>query len=161
MNNLYVKLLVGNTKFKCLRSNWELYMECRSAESCPDGFVPLILAGMRPPRRDGYVVGYDCELTGEGLVRTYVELTEDESKHKEWNPPRKWTRLSMKRALAAAGKWDIARSAMETLGIWDEFLMCDFIAEDDPSFVSAYDAVCAKYGKDEIDAFLDTVPAEA
>lgn len=158
MRELYVKMIETRTEFCCLRDNWGLFMTMCGKDA--EGAIPLVLVNERPVLKDGEVMAYRCELKDGRMLRTYLPVTREESLKPMYNPPRKWTRLSVKRTLEASGLWDEAKEAIVGLGLWDEFLMCDFISESDSSFKSAYALACEKFGKDRVDAIIDIIPVE-
>ena len=87
-------------------------------------------------------------------------------------PPRKWSRLSLKTALAEAGMLDAARVLLATVEIatgytaWEALTDCDYIEEGFPTaerWSALLDGAAQALGKTraEIDAFLDAIPTEA
>lgn len=86
-------------------------------------------------------------------------------------PPRKWSRLSLKTALAEAGMLDAARALLATVEIatgytaWEALTDCDYIEEGYPTaerWGAILDGAAQALGKSraEIDAFLDSLPTE-
>ena len=55
----------------------------------------------------------------------------------------KYSTLSIKRELAALGKWDAAKALMESSGVWDDYILANYLAENDPVFVAAKTAFVA------------------
>ena len=92
------------------------------------------LADTRYEARDGAIYG----------VYTYAPI-----------PPaiRAWTPLSIKRA--CGDKWLMFKSALDTNAL-DEFMMAQELREDDATFAAVYQAACAQFGKDVVDAILDS-----
>ena len=86
-------------------------------------------------------------------------------------PPRRWTRLSIKTALAKAGMLDAARQFLSASEIatgytaWEALTDCDYIEEGYPDaekWDALLDGAAQALGKTraEIDAFLDAIPTE-
>ena len=86
-------------------------------------------------------------------------------------PPRRWTRLSIKTALATAGMLDAARQFLSASEIatgytaWEALTDCDYIEEGYPdaeAWSALLDGAAQALGKTraEIDAFLANIPTE-
>lgn len=86
-------------------------------------------------------------------------------------PPRRWTRLSIKTALAQAGMLDAARAFLSASEIatgytaWEALTDCDYIEEGfggAEKWNALLDGAAQALGKtrEEIDAFLDAIPTE-
>ena len=86
-------------------------------------------------------------------------------------PPRRWTRLSIKTALATAGMLDAARQFLSATEIatgytaWEALTDCDYIEEGfggAEAWSALLDGAASALGKtrEEIDAFLDGIPTE-
>jgi hypothetical protein len=86
-------------------------------------------------------------------------------------PPRRWTRLSIKTALAQAGMLDAARQFLSASEIatgytaWEALTDCDYIEEGYPDakkWSALLDGAAQALGKtrEEIDAFLTNIPTE-
>jgi len=86
-------------------------------------------------------------------------------------PPRRWTRLSIKTALATAGMLDAARQFLSSTEIatgytaWEALTDCDYIEEGfggAEAWNALLDGAANALGKtrEEIDAFLDAIPTE-
>lgn len=86
-------------------------------------------------------------------------------------PPRRWTRLSIKTALATAGMLDAARAFLSSTEIatgytaWEALTDCDYIEEGfggAEAWSALLDGAASALGKtrEEIDAFLDAIPTE-
>ena len=86
-------------------------------------------------------------------------------------PPRRWTRLSIKTALAKAGMLDAARQFLSSTEIatgytaWEALTDCDYIEEGfggAERWNALLDGAAQALGKtrEEIDAFLDAIPTE-
>ena len=85
--------------------------------------------------------------------------------------PRRWTRLSIKTALAQAQMLDAARQFLSATEIatgytaWEALTDCDYIEEGYPDaekWNALLDGAAVALGKtrEEIDAFLDAIPTE-
>lgn len=81
--------------------------------------------------RDG--VRYDEAIDPADKGRTYAETNEPASK----GDIVKYSTLSIKRELAKLGKWDAAKQLMETSGVWDDYILANYLADNDPVFVAA------------------------
>lgn len=86
-------------------------------------------------------------------------------------PPRRWTRLSIKTALAKSEMLDAARQFLSSTEIatgytaWEALTDCDYIEEGfggDEAWNALLDGAAQALGKtrEEIDAFLDAIPTE-
>lgn len=75
--------------------------------------------------------------------------------------PRKWTPLTLKRGAEAKGWWNTFKQILEAANGYDDFLMCQFVAEDDAMFAPIYGALCDALGKGDVDAYLNELPTEA
>lgn len=86
-------------------------------------------------------------------------------------PPRRWTRLSIKTALATAGMLDAARAFLSSTEIatgytaWEALTDCDYIEEGfggAEAWNALLDGAAVALGKtrEEIDAFLANIPTE-
>lgn len=86
-------------------------------------------------------------------------------------PPRRWSRLTIKTALATAEMLDAARQFLASVEIatgysaWEALADCDYIEEgypDDERWGAILDGAAAALGKTraEIDAFIDALPTE-
>ena len=86
-------------------------------------------------------------------------------------PPRRWTRLSIKTALAKAGMLDAAKAFLSSTEIatgytaWEALTDCDYIEEGYPTadaWNALLDGAAQALGKtrEEIDAFLANIPTE-
>lgn len=103
-----------------------------------------------------YAVAADWKELDGKVVRQYVI--------RDIDPPkphvRKWTPLSIKRALMMAEKWDEVKGIVEAAGLYDDFIMAQVIAEDDDAFKTGYAHAVEIYGKEAVDAILAQIPEE-
>ena len=133
--------------------------------------------------RDAYPKGEDAPIPEpqEGKVVEYGGYALGESDrlwHKQWvivdtppKPPRRWTRLSIKTALAQAEMLAAARQYLSAIEIatdysaWEALTDCDYIEEGYPNTTkwnAILDGAAQAFGKtrNEIDAFLAQIPTE-
>ena len=109
----------------------------------------------RPPvtDEDHYAVATNWAEVDGKCVRQY-EIRQRERQMRRWTP------LSIKRTLVAVEKWDAVKSLMLAADKYDDFVMAQYVAEDDDAFLSVYEQAVAAYGKEAVDAILDQIPAE-
>lgn len=89
----------------------------------------------------------------DGLIHTVYTYEPIPPAH-----PRRWSRLSLIRALKSAGLWDRVQSILGDFLV--ELLACDYIAEDDSTFAAILANMRAEFGSDTVDALLDSLPVE-
>lgn len=105
------------------------------------------------------------EVQDGGWVRTYIY--EDAPPP----PPRRWSRLTLKTALAQSGMLAAARSYLAAVEIatgytaWEALTDCDYIEEGFPTaerWGTILDGAAQALGRTraDIDAFLDSLPTE-
>ena len=130
------------------------------------GYLPVVEASPSEPPREGYHYTPDGWDERDGSIRRVWR--------EEANPPpspRRWTRLSIKTALAQAGMLDAARQFLSATEIatgytaWEALTDCDYIEEGYPDaekWNALLDGAAVALGKtrEEIDAFLDAIPTE-
>lgn len=73
---------------------------------------------------------------------------------------RRWSQRNIMVALKETGRWETAKEMMVQMDAWDEFVISQFIAEDNPSFVAAREAAYQAFGKEAVDALVDSIPEE-
>ena len=132
--------------------------------------------------RDAYPKGEDAPIPEpqEGKVVEYggYALGEDSKWHKQWTLvdappplPRRWSRLSIKTALAQVGMLAAARMYLSGVEVatgytaWEALTDCDYVEEGYPNaarWSAILDGAAAAFGKEraDIDAFLDAIPTE-
>lgn len=132
--------------------------------------------------RNAYPKGEDAPMPEpqEGKIVEYggYALGEDSKWHKQWvvvdappTPPRRWTRLSIKTALAQAEMLAAARQYLSSIEIatgysaWEALTDCDYIEEgypDTEKWEAILNGAAQTFGKtrNEIDAFLAQIPTE-
>lgn len=74
--------------------------------------------------------------------------------------PRRWTPLTMKRGALKRGWWQAFKGALEAADMYDDFLMCQYIAENDAAYPAIYAAMCQLFGKEEVDTYLAELEVE-
>ena len=122
------------------------------------------------PPTDPAPEGYHYEPSGwedaDGAIRRVYALVADPPP-----PPRRWSRLSIKTALAQAEMLAAARQYLSAVEIascytaWEALTDCDYIEEGYPDATkwnALLDGAAQALGKTraEIDAFLDAIPTE-
>ena len=137
-----------------------------SADKALMGYLPLSADyPVDPPEGKHYERTDKIERNGEGYKWVYVLVD---------NPPplpRRWSRLSIKTALATAGMLDAARQFLSASEIatgytaWEALTDCDYIEEGYPNaekWNALLDGAANALGKtrEEIDAFLANIPTE-
>ena len=130
------------------------------------GYLPVVDAAPSEPPREGYHWTPDGWEERDGAIRrVYVEVANPPP------PPRRWTRLSIKTALATAGMLDAARQFLSATEIatgytaWEALTDCDYIEEfygGAEAWNALLDGAAVALGKTraEIDAFLAQIPTE-
>ena len=119
------------------------------------GFLPVVEVPPSEPPAEGYhwePRGWEAQ--ENAIRRVYVEVA---------NPPpapRRWSSLAIKRVLEARGSWAEVKRMLEAAGVYDDFLMADYIAEDDQAFLSARAEAVKLYGEETVAAILDAIPQE-
>ena len=130
------------------------------------GYLPVVEASPSEPAPEGYHWAPDGWEERDGAIR---RVWREEANPPP--PPRRWTRLSIKTALAQAGMLDAARAFLSSTEIatgytaWEALTDCDYIEEGYPDaekWNALLDGAAGALGKtrEEIDAFLDAIPTE-
>ena len=154
--------------------HWESDWDERRTEVFPTvedkarmGYLPLSPDWPVDPAPDGQ--HWECtgkiERDGNGYKWVYTLVDNPPP------PPRRWTRLSIKTALAQAGMLDAARQFLSATEIatgytaWEALTDCDYIEEGfggAEKWNALLDGAAVALGKtrEEIDAFLDAIPTE-
>ena len=130
------------------------------------GYLPLEDSVMpTPPEGKHYDRTDKIERDGDGYKWVYTLVDNPPP------PPRRWTRLSIKTALATAGMLDAARAFLSASEIatgytaWEALTDCDYIEEGfggAEAWSALLDGAAVALGKtrEEIDAFLANIPTE-
>ena len=130
------------------------------------GYLPVVDAAPSEPPREGYHYAPDGWEARDGAIR---RVWREEANPPP--PPRRWTRLSIKTALATAGMLDAARQFLSASEIatgytaWEALTDCDYIQEGfggADAWNALLDGAAVALGKtrEEIDAFLANIPTE-
>ena len=137
------------------------------------GYMPIDTSAPTDPAPDGYhyeprgwEVFDDDRSPVPRCIRRVWEIVANPPP-----PPRRWTRLSIKTALAQAGMLDAARAFLSATEIatgytaWEALTDCDYIEEGYPNaeaWNALLDGAAQALGKtrEEIDAFLANIPTE-
>ena len=131
------------------------------------GYLPLSPDYPVDPAPDGQHYERTGEIIRDGDGYKWVYILVDNPPP----PPRRWTRLSIKTALAQAGMLDAARAFLSSTEIatgytaWEALTDCDYIEEGfggAEKWNALLDGAANALGKTraEIDAFLDAIPTE-
>ena len=131
------------------------------------GLPPYLPIVDEPPQTDDahYAVPTGWTRDGETWRRVY------EVRAYPPPPPRRWSRLAIKTALAQAGMLTVVKAYLESkyvgsnYSLWDALTDCDYVEEGYPTtdgWGLMLDGAAQALGKTraEIDAFLDGIPAE-
>lgn len=150
----YGKLVNGTIQYapKTVEANGHLHLRPTAEDYLTAGFKPVI--DERPytsPTEYAVAVGWE---EFENSISRIYEIRPIEPQ------PRRWTPLTMKRAAVAKQWWASFREVLEQYSAYEDFLMCQFIAENDPMFQPIYQALCAKYGEEEVKNYLDGLEVE-
>ena len=130
------------------------------------GYLPVDTSAPSDPPREGYHWTPDGWEERDGAIR---RVWREEANPPP--PPRRWTRLSIKTAIATAGMLDAARQFLSATEIatgytaWEALTDCDYIEEgypDDVHWDEILEGATIALGKtrEEIDAFLANIPTE-
>jgi hypothetical protein len=136
-------------------------------ERAKQGLPPYLPEVDEPPQTDTahYAVATGWTRDGETWRRVY------EVRAYPPPPPRRWTRLAIKTALAQAGIFDAVKEYLETVYIgqsytlWNALTDCDYVEEGYPTMDGwglMLNGAAQALGKTraEIDAFMSNIPAE-
>ena len=130
------------------------------------GYLPVVDASPSVPPREGYHYTPDGWEERDGAIR---RVWREEANPPP--PPRRWTRLSIKTALAQAGILPPVYGFLQTVEIangymaWEALSDCDYVEEGYggmEKWDALLDGAAVALGKtrEEIDAFLDAIPTE-
>ena len=138
------------TEADYLAAGWKRYIDAAPSDPAPEGYHY---------ERDGY------DETADTIAVRWRTVANPPP------PPRRWSRLTIKTALATAGMLDAARQFLASVEIatgysaWEALTDCDYIEEGYPDaerWGAILDGAAAALGKTraEIDAFIDNLPTE-
>ena len=130
------------------------------------GYLPINTSAPSDPPREGYHWTPDGWEERDGAIR---RVWREEANPPP--PPRRWTRLSIKTALAQAGILPPVYGFLQTVEIangymaWEALSDCDYVEEGYPDaekWNALLDDAAVALGKtrEEIDAFLANIPTE-
>ena len=111
----------------------------------------------RLPPSEGFAIvadGWDDQVEEIVAVYRYEPVAAPEP------TVRKWTPLTLKRGAVARGWWDQFRAILQSADGYEDFLMCQHVAEDDPMFTPIHAALCSVFGDEAVDGYLDGLPTE-
>jgi len=146
--------------------NGRLKLHPTAVDYAANGYKPVTDSMPSQPAPHGYHYEPSGWEDSDGAIRRGYTLVADPPP-----PPRRWSRLSIKTALAQAGMLAAARQYLSAVEIatgytaWEALTDCDYIEEGYPDATkwnALLDGTASALGKTraEIDAFLATIPTE-
>lgn len=144
--------------------NWQEFVELSKDDTSPgDGWYAIVKVLPRPVPKDGEELGWTYTVDPEGVV-VYKEYFINKI-------PRRWSRLSIKGALADAHMLPVAKSFLSAFEVkpdytaWEALTDCDYIEEGyggPEKWNAVLDGMAQAFYKTrpEVDAFLDSLPTE-
>ena len=174
MNRNYGKLNLGGIEYgpDTLTINGRKVYNPQAVHYRIAGYLPVVTDLPSDPAPEGYhwePRGWET-VTAKGASTSFVErqyaLVADPPP-----PPRRWTRLALKTALAQAEMLDAAKAYLQAQEIatgysaWEALTDADYIEEGyggEERWNAILDGAASALGKTRalIDAFLDTIPTE-
>lgn len=150
----YGKLVNGTIQYapKTVEANGHLHLRPTAEDYLAAGFKPVI--DERPaslPNTYTVAVGWDESETA--ITRLWEDRPIEPT-------PRRWTPLTMKRGAIEKGWWADLKTTLLLFDAYDDFLMCQYIAEDDRLFAPIFNDLCKRYGEDEVKNYLDRLEVE-
>ena len=132
---------VGNTYYPAPTA--EQYAAC--------GYLPV--KDMPPAPRDGYYAVPTGWAEKDGAI---IRVYEERAIEPPTPPPTRYSKLRLIVAAKKRGKWDAIKSFIETAGYWDEWLVCQYLADDYEGFadIKAKAANALGMTAEEVDAML-------
>ena len=109
------------------------------------GYLPVV--DEPPTCEEGYHAVATGWETRDGAIHRIYEAVQDPPP-----PPRVWTPLSIKRACGE--RWPAVRDALQTAGIYEDFIMAQELREDDAAFSQGYNWAVSEFGAEVVDAVL-------
>ena len=108
---------------------------------------------MPPAPRDGYYAVPTGWTKKDGAI---VRVYEERAIEPPTPPPTRYSKLRLIAAAKKRGKWDAIKSFIETAGYWDEWLVCQYLADDYEGFadIKARAANALGMTAEEVDAML-------
>lgn len=168
MNRNYGKLNLGGIEYgpDTLTINGRKVYNPQAVHYRIAGYLPVVTEMPETPPAEGWHYEPRGWEVAEGKVRrVYAEVQDPPA------PPRRWSRLSLKTALAQAEMLDAAKAYLQAQEIatgytaWEALTDADYIEEGfggAEKWNALLDGAASALGKTRalIDAFLDTVPTE-
>ena len=93
------------------------------------GYLPV--RDMPPAPRDGYYAVPTGWAEKDGAI---IRVYEERAIEPPTPPPTRYSKLRLIVAAKKRGKWDAIKSFIETAGYWDEWLVCQYLADDYEGF---------------------------
>lgn len=138
------------------RDTTETVLFPTAADYARAGYLPVVDDYPSEPAPEGYhYEAISWTEFNDAIRRVYAPVQ---------NPPpapRRWSSLAVKRVLEARGSWGEVKGLIEAANLYDDFLMADYIAEDDDAFIAARAEAVRLYGEETVAAILDSIPREA
>ena len=152
LNRKYGKLMDGAIAYAPIEllADAGLIINPTAANYVAAGYLPVLDA---PATREGfYAVPTGWEEKDGVIVRTY----EERAIEPPTPPPTRYSKLRLIVAAKKRGKWDAIKSFIETAGYWDEWLVCQYLADDYEGFadIKARAANALGMTAEEVDAML-------
>ena len=135
------ELKVGNT-----------YYPAPTAEQyAAAGYLPV--RDVPPEAREGYYAVPTGWTEKDGAI---IRVYEERAVEPPTPPPARYSKLRLIVAAKKRGKWDAIKSFIETAGYWDEWLVCQYLADDYEGFADIKSRAANALGMtaEEVDAML-------
>lgn len=115
------------------------------------GWLPV--TDTHPEAREGYYAVPTGWTNKDGAI---VRVYEEHAIEPPTPPPTRYSKLRLIVAAKKRGKWDAIKSFIETAGYWDEWLVCQYLADDYEGFadIKARAANALGMTAEEVDAIL-------
>ena len=114
------------------------------------GYLPVLDA---PATREGYYAIPTGWTKKDGAI---VRVYEERAVEPPTPMPTRYSKLRLIGAAKKRGKWDAIKSFIETAGYWDEWLVCQYLADDYEGFadIKARAANALGMTAEEVNAML-------
>ncbi len=157
--NEYVRIRSGADSAKMANREFPAFVELVFAETCPEGFHPVVKDAGKPEPGEGQELAYTYQIQADGTARKSYFLVPAGTSFR----PRTFSKLKCYAALSELGKWAEAKAWIEEAGLWDAFLLARDVAEDNPLFVSGLAALGGRLGLSDgqVEEILAKCVAEA
>ena len=153
MNRKYGKLDNGAITYAPdMIDNGVALLTMPTAEQYADcGYLPV--RDMPPEARDGYYAVPTGWTEKDGAI---VRVYEERAVEPPTPMPTRYSKLRLIVAAKKRGKWDAIKSFIEGAGYWDEWLVCQYLADDYEGFtdIKARAANALGMTAEEVDAML-------